>query len=288
MLLQNKERIFMFYFLFIIIAAHHQSYSQEPLYNTIGKTYDCTRCAQPEIIDEIMYELKPEPCKRYIDIACGSGNYTIALFDRHINIIGCDISVEMLHKARNKNHAISWYQNSVYSLPFEDNTFDGAICINAIHHFHDLLKAFKEIYRALKPGSTFIMFATMKEQCFKSWLGYYFPFIYDLAEKNLLTHPELTYLLQEAGFQHITFKPFFVPHDMKDIYLYAGKYKPEIYLDPTIRSGMSVFTLPEHELAIKQGCEKLKLDIQTGIIHDIIKRHESCLGDSMYIIATKN
>ena len=38
------------------------------------------------------------------------------------------------------------------TLPFEDNTFDGTICIDAMNHFPDRLNVFREWHRILRPG----------------------------------------------------------------------------------------------------------------------------------------
>lgn len=40
------------------------------------------------------------------------------------------------------------------SLPFEDNTFDGAICLNVLEHIYDTRFVLDEILRVLKPGAT--------------------------------------------------------------------------------------------------------------------------------------
>ena len=37
-------------------------------------------------------------------------------------------------------------------LPFDDNTFDGLICIDSMNHFPDRLNVFREWHRILKPG----------------------------------------------------------------------------------------------------------------------------------------
>lgn len=49
------------------------------IYNTIGKTYDLTRKADPMITETIIKLLKPKESGKYLDLACGSGNYTVAL-----------------------------------------------------------------------------------------------------------------------------------------------------------------------------------------------------------------
>ena len=50
-----------------------------PIYNDIGKTYDSTRKADPMIVKTLLNLLNPETSGLYLDLACGSGNYTVAL-----------------------------------------------------------------------------------------------------------------------------------------------------------------------------------------------------------------
>lgn len=38
------------------------------------------------------------------------------------------------------------------ALPFAENTFDGVLCLNALHHLPDYGAALREIHRVLKPG----------------------------------------------------------------------------------------------------------------------------------------
>ena len=40
----------------------------------------------------------------------------------------------------------------IHNLPFEDNSVDAIICISVLEHVEDPTKAFKEMYRVLKPG----------------------------------------------------------------------------------------------------------------------------------------
>jgi len=39
-------------------------------------------------------------------------------------------------------------------IPFADGTFDGLVCMNALHHMPDYYLTLAEIYRVLKPTST--------------------------------------------------------------------------------------------------------------------------------------
>ncbi|MEQ9657738.1 methyltransferase domain-containing protein, partial [Fulvivirga sp.] len=45
----------------------------------------------------------------------------------------------------------------VHNIPFEENTFDVAMCNHVMEHVDDDIKAMSEIYRVLKPGGWAIM-----------------------------------------------------------------------------------------------------------------------------------
>ncbi len=123
------------------------------IYNTIGQTYDATRKADPEIVEQLMQLINIIPNGKYLDIGCGSGNYTGALTHNGLMFEGIDISAEMLNKAKTKYQTIKFTQGSATNLPFHKETFDGAICILATHHINDNKKAFQEAFRVLKKES---------------------------------------------------------------------------------------------------------------------------------------
>lgn len=52
------------------------------VYITIGKTYDRTRKADPFLVERIIHYLQPSVGQQYLDIGCGSGNYTGVIFRR--------------------------------------------------------------------------------------------------------------------------------------------------------------------------------------------------------------
>src|SRR5438094_181922 len=109
----------------------------EAVYDIIGKTYDTTRQADQAITQKIIDLLKPESNKNYLDIGCGTANYTYALFSHGINIKGVDISFDMLKKARNKFPQLILEQGDAKALPFNNDEFHGATCILATHHMGD-------------------------------------------------------------------------------------------------------------------------------------------------------
>ena len=50
----------------------------EPIYNRIGAGYDATRRADPYIAGKLDSYLSTKDGLSYLDVACGTGNYTVA------------------------------------------------------------------------------------------------------------------------------------------------------------------------------------------------------------------
>jgi SAM-dependent methyltransferase len=50
------------------------------------------------------------------------------------------------------------------TLPYTDQTFDGAICTVSVQYLTEPVRVFKEVYRVLKPGAPFCL--TYSNRCF--------------------------------------------------------------------------------------------------------------------------
>ena len=258
----------------------------EPIYNSIGKTYDNTRKADPGIAQKITQFLCAEQSNHYLDIGCGSGNYTGALSKLGFNIYGVDISTEMLKKAKIKYPHIDWYEGDARKLPFSSDCYDGATCVLATHHIKDIITAFKEIFRVLSQGR-FVIFTATPEQCHQYWLREYFPRMIADACKIMASFERLQEALICAGFKNIRTEPYFVTKDLQDWFLHADKYRPEMYLDPIVRAGISSFHVSSYGNEVEIGLAKLISDIDTGRVHEIIQQYENSLGDYLFVIAEK-
>jgi len=258
----------------------------EPIYNSIGKTYDVTRKADPIITQTIIKHLCPKQNKKYLDLGCGSGNYTGALNSKGISIDGVDVSSEMLGKAKIKYPNIQWHKGDARQLPFQAESYDGAICILATHHIKNITAAFQEAFRVISHGK-FVIFTAAPEQYHQYWLGEYFPKMIENECKVMTSLEKITYALSHAGFKNIDSEPFFVTNDLQDLFLYAGKYRPEIYLNPDIRAGISSFHVSSYEEEITLGLANLELDIRSGKIQKIIQESENRSGDYLFVFAEK-
>lgn len=256
------------------------------VYDKIGKTYDQTRKADPEITKKLIKYLHPMKEGYYLDVGCGSGNYTQAIFETGSRICGVDISEEMLGKARKKNSQIEWVMGDARKLPFENNQFDGAASILATHHIKDIEQSFKEVCRVLKNGY-FIIFTAFPEQMEAYWLNHYFPSMMRMASNMMHSYDRVYKALTAAGFENVETEKFFITNDLQDWFLQSGKYRPHIYLDPKVRSGISTFALEENQDEIVEGCQKLRADISSGNINKVIQSSENDLGDYVFIICKK-
>ncbi len=98
--------------------------------------------------------------KKVLDIGCGCGRTTINLYRMGYEVIGIDISKEMIGQAKKNFKDIPFLVMSACDLKFKDNYFDNILfSLNGIDYIfpkQKRLKALKEIYRVLKPNGVFI------------------------------------------------------------------------------------------------------------------------------------
>ena len=92
-----------------------------------------------------------------LDLGSGTGFFTDVLAGAYEQVIGLDISNQMLHFAKNnRNKSIGWLEGDAHSIPLQDSSIDLIYSNLVIQWFDPLNTAFKEILRVLKPGGKFI------------------------------------------------------------------------------------------------------------------------------------
>ena len=222
----------------------------------------------------------------YLDIACGTGNYTSTLAQDGGGWTGIELSSKMLTEASGKSSQVQWCIGNAMALPFSGAVFSGAMCTLAIHHFAELLPVFQEAYRVLDRGRFVILTAT-PVQMQSYWLNEYFP---DAMLKSIEYMPAqdlVTGALTQAGFTSIDTEGFDIRDDLQDFFLYSGKYRPEMYLDEGVRRGISTFASLADPEEVTSGCLRLAEDIQSGRIDEVRASYENQGGDYLFVIATK-
>lgn len=257
------------------------------IYDEIGKGYDATRRADPEIL-KILASLMPlMENGRYLDVGCGTGNYTKALSDMGGRWSAFDQSSLMVEQARKKGSNVEWSVFDVTKTSYKPDTFNAIVCTLAIHHFQDLNAAFKEISRLIIGGGKFIIFTSTPEQMQAYWLNHYFPLMLNRSIEQMPSISTIDSALGFASLRLIDVKPFFVSRNLKDLFLYSGKQRPEMYLSEQVRAGISSFKNLCTNQELEQGLSMLAADIESGNIESIIKKYESDKGDYCFLVAEK-
>jgi ubiquinone/menaquinone biosynthesis C-methylase UbiE len=92
-----------------------------------------------------------------IDLGCGYGYGAWKLHQTGYDVIGIDLSNEMVEKAkaRGENERLRFIQGDLTKLPFADETFSGAMAINSLEWTERPLEALQEAKRVLKRGGYF-------------------------------------------------------------------------------------------------------------------------------------
>lgn len=140
---------------------------------------------------------------RIIDFGCGPGQTTNFLVKSGVtDLLGTDLSPEMVAKARELNPAIEFETADMLKLHYAANTFGAAVAFYAIVHFtHEQLKtAFTEIHRVLKPGGQFLFSFHMGNETVHR--DEFFDVEVDIDFYYFETEPVVKYL-KEAGFKPV-------------------------------------------------------------------------------------
>lgn len=88
--------------------------------------------------------------KHVLDVGCGTSEYHKWSMISGAQVVGVDISIEMIKlgrsRAKNVNHIVA----DALNLPFKDEAFDVSMTFQALHHFPDWKQALAEMLRTSK------------------------------------------------------------------------------------------------------------------------------------------
>jgi SAM-dependent methyltransferase len=103
------------------------------------------------------------PGERVLDVACGTGIVTRLAAERvgaDGAVAGVDINPGMLGVARSAappELGIDWHEAGAEALPFQDATFDVALCQMGLQFFPDKPAALRQARRVLVPGGRLVL-----------------------------------------------------------------------------------------------------------------------------------
>jgi SAM-dependent methyltransferase len=256
-------------------------------YNKIGINYNQTRKPDPYLLEQLLKHLSPSKDSLYLDIGCGTGNYTSELQKKGFRFIGIDPSIEMLQKAKAQNEAIQWQLGSAEKTDLPRQSVNGIIGTLTIHHWTNLHRAFSELNSILKPDGKIVLFTSTPQQMKGYWLNHYFPKMLSDSMVQMPTLNAVEEAMTSTGLKIAYTAIYNIKPDLQDQFLYCGKQNPELYFDESIRHGISSFSALSNKEDVDKGLTTLRADIDSGKINDIIKSYENDFGDYLYIIGEK-
>lgn len=217
------------------------------LYDQIGRTYTSTRRSDPRIAAAIVRALGD--AETVVNVGAGAGAYEPT--DR--SIVAVEVSAQMIRQRTVGTARV--VQASAEALPFRHDTFDAALALLTLHHWTDWRRGLDEIKRV---AHRLVAFIFEPAEVGNFWLTEaYFPEIVELNRG----YPPVADLVAHLGDCRVD--RIAVPHDCVDGFLAAYWRRPEAYLDPNVRAGISGFALLDHDV-VARGLARLKGDLESG------------------------
>jgi SAM-dependent methyltransferase len=209
--------------------------------NTTRESYDALAAAYAEHLGS---ELAQKPLDRHLlnrfaegvrdrgltaDLGCGPGHVARYLREQGAQVLGIDLSPEMVHQARELNPEIEFRVGDMRSLDLPDDALAGALAFYSLIHLedHEIAPALREIRRVLAPGGLALFAFHIGEETLhpdELW-GHQISLDFRFFQPAWIsTH------LQEAGFrilESVEREPYEgAEHPSRRCYLLAGK--PEV------------------------------------------------------------
>lgn len=220
------------------------------IYDRIGVGYSVTRRPDPRIADRIIKAL--DDSASVVNVGAGTGSYE----PRDRMVVAVEPSAIMIRQ-RSFDSAPA-VQGAAEALPFTDGAVDAALAILTVHHWIDPARGLAEMRRISQRR---VVIFTWDQDVWESfWLiREYLPCIRDLDRRRALA---ISNIVSALGRSQTLSVP--IPHDCVDGFHGAFWRRPEAYLDPRIRSGISSYaSISPDEL--DEGLHRLAADIQSGV-----------------------
>ncbi len=110
------------------------------------------------VLPNLMRMLSVTAGERVLDLACGQGFFTKEIHKAGANVVGADISEELVADARRNVPGVTFYAAPASQLSFaKNNEFDAVVCVLALQNMEDLSAVCKEVSRVLEQKGRFLM-----------------------------------------------------------------------------------------------------------------------------------
>ena len=218
-------------------------------YDRIGTGYAKTRRPDPSHQRAILRALGD--ARSVLNVGAGTGSYEPS--DR--TVVAVEPSEVMI--AQRPTGAAPVVRARAEGLPFGDGAFDAALAILTVHHWDDPGRGLSEMRRIA--ATRVVIFTADIDVWARMWLVRdYFP---EIAELDRRRFPPPEVIAHSLGGGRILSIP--TPGDCTDGFTPAFWKRPEAYLDPGIRAGMSSFAVIDNR-SVTRGLARLARDLESG------------------------
>ncbi|PSQ10830.1 SAM-dependent methyltransferase [Halobacteriales archaeon QS_5_70_15] len=124
----------------------------------------------------VLDALAPLEDRAVLEIACGTGRFTVMLADRGADIVGLDISDAMLDEAREKARSagvldrLEFMRGDAARLPFPDDHFDAVFAMRFFHLADTPASFLSEMCRVSRDRVFFDTFRRFSARSLYNWL----------------------------------------------------------------------------------------------------------------------
>ena len=230
-------------------------------YDCIGMKYNSYRNADARIVSILQELLGLPEGATIVDVGAGTGNYSNALAALGYRLKAVEPSSAMREQAIG-SMSVEWLAGSAECIPLPDASVDGLISTLAVHHFPDLSAAVTEMWRVCG-NSPMVLFTIDPRRGEPFWFREYFPGIYNRLFDAFVPVEELKSVFTGNHDAIARVHNFPLPYDLSDLNMHAGWNRPEVYLDPVARRGMSGFAMADHS-EVQTGLALLSRDLECG------------------------
>jgi SAM-dependent methyltransferase len=184
---------------------------------------------------DLLAAVDPRPGSRLLDIGCGPAAWASLVAERGVQLVGMDLSQEMVETARKRHPTATFEQGDAEALPFADHSFDCAVCNYSINGLPHPERGVAEALRVLRPGGRY---------AFVTWCVKEGNDLFEITRKAVAAHVETPAdeprawapadaeaLLRGAGFTHVL---------ARVLPIVARVSRPEEVLDLAYTTGRSL------------------------------------------------
>ena len=147
----------------------------------VAETYEDKRFSRGgHLIDRrekeaVLAAIAPVEDRRILEIACGTGRFTVLLAERGADVVGLDISRAMLRQGREKaaradlTETLEFVRGDAARLPFPDDHFDTVVAMRFFHLAEDPSAFLAEMRRVASEQIVFDTFNRFSTRSVYNW-----------------------------------------------------------------------------------------------------------------------